>query len=239
MLDRLQADLADLDERRPLVLLVQPSGARQVAGLRGKASAGLHIGRRYERSGFDVVTVEDPTPRALMAAIGAAVGRDQTPAIVHLSGGLRESSGGIAIDFLASDWDPLAADLPVTALHQLLSGIPRGGARPVVVLDVDRPANTTDAVSRMLLRNAYAGELFALGGCAAVLATGLTGSDPYRLYEPLTDALGAGASIGEATTAIRRQLRAGEEDLEYVLPHGGVALFTHLPWLRLVRRAGA
>lgn len=234
VVDRLQADLADLADsgRRPPVLLAQPSSTRQVTARRGSASTGVHLGRMYERTGFDSTVVVDPTPETLSGAIAKAVDSGRAPVVVHLSGSLRESSGGVAFTFLAGEWDPGAWDLSVTLLHQLLKPLSHGGVRPVVILDVDRPSGITDTVVRLLLRNTFAGELFALGGCAAVLATGLAGYDPYRLYDPLTASLGDGRSIGETTTAVRRSMYPQEDDLGRVLPGAGVALFTHLPWLR-------
>jgi hypothetical protein len=245
VLDALQADLAPRD-RRPLVVLAQPSSARQLQGLRGKASHGLDLHRLYERSGFDVVTVEDPTPARLAAALTSAVQLGGTPALLHLSGSLRESGGGVAFTFLAGEWESEVWDgsrsheLPVTVVRQLLAELPRGGGpRPVVVLDVDRPSGATDTVVHLLLRNTFAAELFALGECAAVLATGLVSDTGYELYEQLSGLLGAGRSIGETTGVVHHMgLDPRERDLERVLPFAGAALFTHLPWLCLAPAPG-
>jgi hypothetical protein len=202
-------------------------------GGRGAASTGVDLERLYAAGGFAVDLVEDPSEAALFTAVTS--GR---PVVVHLCGSLRESSGGVGFSFLASEWDSRAWDLSVTALHGLLKAIDRAGARPVVVLDVNRPATITDAVSRLLLRNRFAADLFALGGAAAVLATGLPAEDPFALYRPLVAGLGRGESVGAITSAIHRASPPVGADLGEVLPHAGAALFTHLPWLRPVAGPG-
>jgi hypothetical protein len=199
-----------------------------VKGTRGSASTGVHLERLYKRHGFDVVLAQDPDPAMLASSILDA---GRPPAIVHLAGSVRETSGGIGFTFLAGDWNPQAWDLSVTALHQVLDPVKHGRLRPIVVLDVDRPAGITDAIVRLLQRNAFAAELFALGGYAAVLATGFARGDAVTFYDQLTGTLGANRSIGAATSAIRR-MNPQWVDLGRVLPAAGLALFTHLPWLR-------
>lgn len=238
VVDRLQAD-ATSGAHRPVVVLAQPSGARQLHGLQGKVSHGLDLRRLYERSGFDVAVVEDPTPSSLAAALVVSAQPGRGPVLLHLSGSLRESGGGVAFTFLAGEWESevwagsRSHELPVSAVHQILAALPRDAPRTVVVLDADRPAGITDTLVHLLLRNTFAAELFALGGCAAVIGTGLVADAGYSLYESMAGALGAGRSIGETVEMLHRSgLHLPEHDLERVLPHAGVALFTHVPWLR-------
>ena len=118
-----------------------------------------------------------------------------------------------------------------------LAAVPRDVFRPLVVLDVNRPWGSEDAISYLLLRNAFAGDLFALGRCAGVLGTGLAGDGGYELCDAMISALAAGRSLGEVAGGLRSPARHAT-GLDRVLPSAGVALHTHLPWLRLVPDPG-
>ena len=124
-------------------------------------------------------------------------------------------------------------------MDRMLSVFPRDLSRPLVILDVDRPSGGTESILYLLLRNAYAAELFALGGCSAVLGTGLASDtdDPrYELYEPMVSLLTEGRSIGETCARLRN--RVVSPDLDEALPLASIALFTHMPWLRLAAAGG-
>jgi hypothetical protein len=244
VLTRLQEDLArrrDKPGGRPRVILVQPSGTRQLQGLRGMAARGLDLKRLYQLYGFEVIVVENPTLERLAHAIASAATGGWPPAIVHLSGSLRESRGGVAWTFASGEWAPEAFsgsrssdEIPVSSLDRMLSVFPRDLTRPLVILDVDRPSGETESITYLLLRNAYAAELFALGGCSAVLGTGLVSEaiDPRReLYEPMVRLLAESQPIG--TMCARLRYSANSADLDQALPLAGIALFTHMPWLRL------
>lgn len=244
VLTRLQEDLAgrrDDPAERPRVILVQPSGSRQLQGLRGKATLGLDQRKLYQLYGFDVLVVENPTLDRLAFTIASAASGGWPPVIVHLSGGLRESRGGVAWTFASGEWAPEAYggsrfsdEIPVSSLNRMLSVFPRDLSRPLVILDADRPSGGTESIVYLLLRNAYAAELFALGGCSAVLATGLVTDaiDPRReLYEPMVRLLAGSRSIG--ATCARLRSRAVSPGLDETLPLASIALFTHTPWLRL------
>jgi hypothetical protein len=244
VLTRLQEGLAarrdDLGQR-PRVILVQPSGSRQLQGLRGKATLGLDLRKLYQLYGYDVTVIENPTLDRLAFTIAAAASGGWPPVIVHLSGSLRESRGGVAWTFASGEWAPEAFsgsrfsdELPVSSLDRMLSVFPRDLSRPVVILDVDRPPGGTESILYLLLRNAYAAELFALGGCSAVLGTGLVTEaiDPRReLYEPMVRLLAGSHPIG--TTCARLRKRVISPGLDEALPLASIALFTHTPWLRL------
>ncbi|MFE9747874.1 peptidoglycan-binding protein [Saccharothrix saharensis] len=238
LLDRLQRDLAR--PVRPLAVLAQPSGSLQITSARGHLNSGVDLARMYGRHGFDVEQVANPTLDRLAGAVARAVHGGRTPAVVHLAGGLRESGGGVALTFLAGEWateafsaTPTAEDIPVTALNRVLAAVPRDEFRPLVVLDVNRPWGAEDAISYLVLRNAFAGDLFALGRCAGVLGTGLAGDGKYELCDAMIAALAAGRALGDVAAALRAPARHAT-GLDRVLPSAGVALHTHLPWLRLV-----
>jgi len=246
LLTRLQADLARQEggEAPPLVIVAQPSIQRQSEGHRGKANLGIDLAWLYHSSGFTVFQVENPTLEELAGTIGKAIESGHIPSIVHLSGGLREFGGGVGFTFLAGEWwsealsgSRFSDDISVTSLDRVLARFPRDSFRPLVILDVDRPSAASDTIDYLFLRNAFAGDLFALGRCSAVLATGLTADarQPVGLYEQLIRLLAAQASFGETCSRVRRQTPPMHgDDLELALPLAGIALFTHLPWLRIV-----
>lgn len=226
LLSRLQRELAS--HAQPLVVLAQPKST---------LSSPLQI---YRKHGFEVVLVEDPTLDRLAGAVNTAVDSGRIPSVLHLSCGLRESSGGTALTFLAGGWEAEAFsslrttdEIPVTSVNRLLAGIPRREFRPLVVLDVERPSGMVDMIFYLLLRNAFAGDLFGLGRCAGVLGTGLAGDDGYELYDTMIRSLATGGSLGETATALRALIK-DDERLDRVLQFAGAALYTHLPWLRLM-----
>ncbi|MCC8243302.1 peptidoglycan-binding protein [Saccharothrix luteola] len=242
LLDRLQRDLAE--PVKPLAVLAQPSRSSQLDSARGHLSSGVDLARLYGSHGFDVESVENPTLDRLAGAVTRAVRGGRTPAVVHLAGGLRESGGGVALTFLAGGWaaeaftaTPTAEEIPVTALNRVLAAVPRDGFRPLVVLDVNRPWGSDDAISYLLLRNAFGGDLFALGRCAGVLGTGLAGDGEHDLCDAVIGAIAAGRSLAEVAGGLRSAARHAT-GLDRVLPSAGVALHTHLPWLRLVPGPG-
>ncbi|XVS66530.1 peptidoglycan-binding protein [Actinosynnema sp. CA-299493] len=223
----------------PLVVLIQQSPWQQLVSNRGHASTGVDLQRLYRRSGFDVEVVENPTLDRLAQRLREVIDGGRVPAVLHFSGGLREFSGGVAFSFVTSPWEdesyigPRAAEeIPVSSMDRLLASFPRDGVRPVVVLDVDRPRGVTDMALHLVQRNAFAGELFSLGRCAAVLGTGLVGREGNQLYEELVYSLASGRSLSEVITTLRG-LAPGEMKLDRIVPFLGAALFTHLPWLRL------
>ncbi|NUT50507.1 MAG: peptidoglycan-binding protein [Saccharothrix sp.] len=238
---RLQQELVSAT---PLVVLVQQSPWQQLASHRGHASTGVDLQRLYRRHGFDVEVVENPTLDTLTRRLRAIIAGGRVPAVLHLSGGLREFSGGVAFSFVTGPWEDEsyggprpAEEIPVSSMHRLLATFPRDGVRPVVVLDVDRPRGVTDMALHLLQRNAFAGELFSLGRCAAVLGTGLVGREGSRLYEELVGSMASGRSLSEVIGTLRG-LAPGEMRLDRILPFLGVALFTHMPWLRLTPDRG-
>jgi cellulose synthase operon protein C len=250
LLASIQAELARMDGGggRPVVILVQPSAFRQLEGTRGMASVGVDLGKIYESHGFDVRRSENPSVDEIRSAIGQAASQKSMPAILHLAGGLRESgsSGSVAFSFLAGEWHSEALggsrfsdDLPITVVDYLMSAIPRETYRPLLILDVDRPPGISEAIHHLFLRNAFAGGVFRLGRCPAVIATGLAQENAYTLYETLVGAIASGATVGEACMRVRRAAGSHDlppDDFDATLPLAGTALFTQLPWLRPVPR---
>ena len=246
VLAALQQDLARADagaRAQPLVVLVQPSEHRQLEGLRGKLSVGVDLGRLYESSGFEVWRVENPSVDEIHRAIGAAVSESRPPAVLHLAGGLREVSHGVALTFLSGEWHSeylggsrFSDELPVTAVDYLLAAFPPDSFRPLLILDIDRPPGITETIGHLFLRNAFAGALFRLGRCPAVLATGLVDEVGTILYASLVQTLASGATVAEAASTVRSSAAHVYYEDELSLALVGTALFTHLPWLRPAAR---
>lgn len=244
-LSAIQTDLANDNDDRPLAILVQASTHRQFMGSRGKATVGTDLISLYESSGFEVWQSEEPSVDELGAMLFRS-GEKRVPAVLHLSGGLRESGGEVALNFLAGEWysEALAGsrstdDLPVTALQHLLSPLPADSFRPLVILDIDRPPGNTEALAQLSLRNAFAADLFGLGRCPAVIATGLANEEARWLYGVLVQSLGSGATLAETCTKIRQLAERPDlsrEEFDGALSLTGTALFTDLPWLRPVPR---
>jgi len=244
LLRTVQEDLARVTANRlpPLVILVQASAARQLEGTRGMLNLGVDTRRLYETHGFEVWSVENPSFDEMRAAIGHALKSDRAPAVLHLSGGLREAGGAVAFTFSAGEWysealggSRFSDELPVTAVDDLLRMFTRDSYRPLVILDVDRPPGPTETISQLLLRNAFAGDLFALGRCPALIATGLVSDPAMDPYAPLVEMLASGRSVAETCLRIRHEagpLAPAVDNLEWTVPRLGTALFTHLPWLR-------
>ena len=242
VIERLQHDVAAAGVRREgeVVILVQPSATRQIWGTRGKASMGLDVEWLYTGAGFTVARVENPTIDAIQATTHGVLRSGLVPAILHLSGGLRELGGGIAFSFLAGEWhlealsgEHVSDELPVTALDHVLEAFPRDAFRPLVILDVDRPRGLAETATSLLLRNVYAADLFALGRCPAVIAMGLVPGTEADPYSALVNGLAGGASLVETCAAIRSLDSPGSSPLHMHAALSGMALFTHLPWLRM------
>jgi hypothetical protein len=87
---------------------------------------------------------------------------------------------------------------------------------PLVVLDVVRPSSRYEAIRQLLLRNEFAHHLHALGGAAAVIATGLhdRGRREKSHRKVLPEMLGADHTPAEVCQAIQQQHRSvGHSDL--------------------------
>jgi hypothetical protein len=227
---------------RPLVILVHPSIDLQPADI----GHSTDVGWLYEASGFTVWRIASPRIDEIRHALAAAGGEGMVPTVLHLSGSVRASGGAVALTFLGGDWYSEALEgtrysdeLTVTAVDSLLKLIPHDSSRPLVVIDVERPESTTEAITHLLLRNLFAGDLFALGRCSAVLGTGLAALHQRDPYLRLVQSLAERRTIGEIAAHVREAGAPGAKSpdgLETALGPLGTALYTNVPWLRPVSR---
>jgi tetratricopeptide (TPR) repeat protein len=159
------------------------------------------------------------------------------PLIVHFSCGLREVHGGIRLDLAEGDerWHQSSEASVVESftpimLDRFMRPMDASDLKPIVILDIPRPRGASETARSLLLRNAFAADLFALGGVSAVIATGLTlPGETKALYRRLLQPLAAGGSLAEAVSNVR----AGPSgtDLEPDLGFAAIALFAHDPEL--------
>jgi hypothetical protein len=126
-------------------------------------------------------------------------------------------------------------------LDRAFRGVAPGVERPIVVLDAESPAGGTEAARQLLLRNAFAHELFALGNVPAVVALGLDGAASGQAR--FLDALAAGRGVVGAIEAARDAAGAGggRAGLPPEVAAASIALWSNLPGYALPRawRPGA
>jgi cellulose synthase operon protein C len=205
------------------VALVTASRAVEELAYRGSSQAGLPLAFFYSRAGLDVRELGNTDLDVL---------KMRPARIIHITAAITEArGGGVELDFGADPegrYGKAMKGLPrdylgSSALDHALRGI---APKPIVILDIPAPPSDTEAVTQLFLRNAFAGDLLALGNVEAVIGTGLA---RYRAQEPLyhtiVDGLGGGKELGEIATAIRRLGSDGGQDIERALAFDAVALF--------------
>src|SRR5262249_51455093 len=120
------------------------------------------------------------------------------PVLIHIAGAVRESSGGVYLDFESSQSRSLDYVSPEgqheigkpsnlvynpDRLARILSRLP---SAPFVILDIVRPQNPTETLRMLMLRNQFAAQLFRVSNVPGVLAAGL--AQPHEV-RPLTERL--------------------------------------------------
>jgi peptidoglycan hydrolase-like protein with peptidoglycan-binding domain len=163
------------------------------------------IERLYGSFGFDVHALQSPGLGQTIDAL-----RSTPTVIVHISTPLLETGGSVALDVATEPTSRTAGAgdqpgwLTAAALDHAFQGpLPA----PIVVLDPPRPTSEVDSVVQLLLRNTFAGELFALGNTRAVFGVGLAALEEQdRQYTALLEPLAEGARLGDV---IRRVREAG------------------------------
>ncbi|SFR29082.1 hypothetical protein SAMN04488564_1176 [Lentzea waywayandensis] len=224
VLDRLQRGLVEFSRSRVLILSGNEHGMHTS---RRRLSTAEDIARIYLRFGFiNISVVERPTMPQLSYMVEQLVSNGERLGIVHLAGGIKPSPDGVAMTF-----GSFKSQLSATGVDRLLAQLPADDVRPLVVLDVDRPSSLVDTARYLLLRNAYAGELFALGRCSGVLGTGLADEERHLLVNEMIESFATGDSLGETVRRLRSLVR-DDTGIDRVLAFAGTTLHTHLPWLR-------
>lgn len=233
-LRRAWAEAASRAERR--VLIVQRSRRAQYFEMRGSVISGEDAADFYSEHGWVPEILADPTLEQLRAALA------NKPDVLHLSASAAENPtlGGVFLDIGRDIGDGLerlafetagvrtpmrSEGLSVRALASVLEPLP-SRTSPIIVLAPPMPSGPTEATRQLLLRNAFASDLFQLGVTPAIVATGLTESP---LEEDTTSArLVAGLSGDTPLREVVATMRAVPRHTGFVRSSAfAVALFVH------------
>ena len=227
-MQRLHAAVAGA--KAPRVAIVHPSRLAEQRAFRGSRQSGVPLDWRYARAGYSPIVLESPTSDDLMLIL-----HRQPVAILHLNVGLVEHHGNPAIDVIAAPpirgRPALTGRITATALDRL---VPRSMPSPLIVVDATAPKSRREMASQLLLRNAFAAELAAIGNVRALLATGLAQySRQERLYDALIDALRDGGDVYDVAQSIR-SLADSSSDMTFedVAAYTATALFARSPSVR-------
>jgi hypothetical protein len=164
------------------------------------------------------------------------VGQNPPPAVLHLTGGFVPTGSGVGLD-LTGGWgsavegsEAAPAALTTTDLDRAVRAAAQDWPAPIVVLDAVATAHSREAAIQLVLRNAFAAELFALGGTRAVLAMGLALHDDKTYMNALVaGGLAEGRPLGAIVRDVRRSLVARGRHLGFA----GVALWCDDPRIML------
>jgi tetratricopeptide (TPR) repeat protein len=217
-----------LQGARPGVVIVQPAPSN---GPR----LGFAVERRYGQFGFNATTVDQMHIPVLMVLLRAK----PPPVIVHVVGGLVATAGLTAVDLQTGTGGWGSADetglLTSADLDRALRTVSRDWPAPVVMLDVPAPTGHREVADQLLLRNCFAGDLFALGASRAVVTTGLGGRKATDLAQDvLVEGLARGDAIGDVVQRVRGQAsESGFDRFDWSAPFAATALWSNGPSMRL------
>jgi hypothetical protein len=223
-----------LQGARPTVIIL-----RSAAG--ASHPRDLALERRYAQAGFAVTVVD----QVHLPALPTLLRGEPPPVIVHIVGGLVATAGATAVDLNddASAWGSSDETGLLTSadLDQTLRVVSLDWPAPVVVLDVPVPSGDRETGDQLLLRNWFAGDLFALGGTRAVIGTGLAGRKASDLVrDVLIERLAHGDAIGDVVQAMRQQGPSADfGGFGSGVAFAAIALWGNDPGIRLPARGGS
>jgi hypothetical protein len=218
---------------RPSVVIVQPASG-------DGPRLGFAVERRYDQAGFNACTVDQMHIPVLEVMLRA----EPPPVIVHVVGGLVATAGLTAVDLQTGTHSWGSADetglLTSADLDRALRIVSRDWPAPVVVLDVPAPTGHREVADQLLLRNCFAGDLFALGASRAVVTTGLGGRKAADLVQDvLVEGLARGDAIGDVVQRVRGQAPdSGFDRFDWSAPFVATALWSNDPSMRLPASGG-
>jgi hypothetical protein len=230
-------------QSRSVVIL----GRSYVAQVREVRGISFSIADEYRRAGWRVTTLEDPTTTAIRRAITESHAR-----VLHICAPVAEATrtGGLYLD-IGQETDESFANvkasaavrrtqgLPVTDLAECLRGRFRDTA-PVVVLDPPDIPTYTEAIRQLILRNAFASDVFQLSVAPAIIGTGLLRpGEADEVGFALVSGLETGQPLTAVSEAMRRVARPyAQEPVQFAAT---TALYTHYadyaPWPQLAAAA--
>jgi hypothetical protein len=225
---RLQARIAQQQapagQRPPGVLLITTRTDVQMSSQRGFTAGGTDLAALYRQAGLPCEVLEDPDAARLRQMLVAH------PSVIHVAMPISQSrsSRELGLQFAAGYDDVGTAAFGASQLARFFVERPPEASMPLVIVDAPRPYGRDEIFRQLLLRNAFAAQLFAYGPLPAVIATGLGQPEAQRL---LSERLTAGIAQRVAPGELVRQLRftaaaAGQGDgPDFPVASAGIALF--------------
>ena len=209
-------------------LIIKPSFRTQLSVMRGSFRSSFSPQHLYDELGFLSTSIDVFRPERLPEELMSAV-TTLRPQLIHIESSFRQSptTADIYLDFnvqsgsdrtlneagnYASDY----VQLSTTLLNSALANMPDTMLRPLVILEGQRTPSLSSTVHQVLLRNAFASELFRLGNTSGVVGTGLFryAEDRVRLLEPFINQLAKMGSLGMAVNEINSRNIATRTDLD-------------------------
>lgn len=207
--------------RGKTVLMLRREYRAQVSETRGIAFATFDVADEYKRAGWRVVTLEDPSKATIRDAVAKTRAR-----VVHINVPVAEATrtGGLYLDIgrdIEESYGQVKSSaavrrtqgLPVADLVQCLRA-PSTSMSPVVVLDPPSVPTYSEAVRQLILRNAFASDVFQHGASPAIIGTGLVQGDESH---DVGTALVAGFESGQPLTVVCESMR-GAARPDHVVP---------------------
>ncbi|MGO9902613.1 MAG: hypothetical protein ACLP0J_23665 [Solirubrobacteraceae bacterium] len=188
----------------------------------------LALQRRYAYLGFQTIPVERSHARQLRELLRA----DPPPVIVHVVGGLVETGGAVAIAVAEPSQGKDEGLLGASDVDRAFRSAASDWPAPILILDVPAPSGQRETVSQLLLRNALAADIFALGGARTVIGTGLAkpASEEEVLGDVLISGLARGIAVGDVVQLVRHEASAdGKSPFAEVVAFEAIALWADDP----------
>jgi hypothetical protein len=187
----------------------------------------LALERRYAYMGFQTVVVE----RSPAQRLPDLMRKNPPPVIVHVVGGVIETGGAVAIDIGDQSRGQHEGLLGASDLDRALRSAPSNWPVPILILDIPGPSGQRETITQLLLRNAVAADIFALGGARTVIGAGLAKpSIEEVLGDVLIGGLARGDAVGDVVQCVRQNATAdGELSLAETIAFEAIALWADDP----------
>jgi hypothetical protein len=209
----------------PSVLLITPARETNIASQRGADVSGTSLEWTYRQHGLTVQTLDEPDAERLMRLQQAPQTRFE---VVHIAAPIAQSrsSRELSLQFAATHKQSYTTAFSPSLLGRLLHD------SPLVIVETPRSTSRDETIRQLLLRNAFAAQLFEHGELATVVATGLAGpAGQQALSDTLAAALAERVPPDELVQRLRQADPAGmaSGDLVELIPSAGIALFARDP----------
>lgn len=215
----------------PSVLLITPTRATNIASQRGADASGTSLEWTYRQHGLTVQTLDEPDAEHLMHLQQAPQTRFE---VVHIAAPIAQSrsSRELSLQFAATHNLSYTTAFSPSLLGRLLRD------SPLVIVETPRSTSRDETIRQLLLRNAFAAQLFEHGELATVIATGLASPAAQQaLSGTLAAALAERVPPDELVQRLRQAAAVDPadpasvagDDLVELIPSAGIALFARDP----------